>query len=554
MNERIKKVTVVIKEKWDGFSKAVKIVVVAVPLAVIAIIVLLAILLSHKDDVVLYSGLTTAEAGEIAAAINELGITDVRMRGDEIIVKSDQVDDLRMQLAVKGYPKTSKSYDIWNDGVDLWSTDTDKAEVARQQREANIAATLRTLNSIQYAQVELSIPKTKDYAITPTAEVPTCSVTLQLYDGEELTNGEVRAIFSMVSKSVDGLTRDNISIIDTYGRLYEWISKEQEEAEGKDASGVPVAQKRFAFQRQMQNALTADLDSFLTPIFGKNGYSVSVGAFLNFDNKTITETEYIPSPEGDNQGVLSHSQWYTQAIGDEIPAGLIGVTPNADNSPDYPTIEGLLDGESYFYSGAEHQYEVSNIITQTLADGYRIETLSVGVAVNSADMNETQREQIEEMVAMAVGTDSAHVSVYNTVFPVVSGNNGSWLGEGSQGIVTRPIDSYRNMLLFLVIALGIILVALLIVSLFMSKSRKKKIRRRQEMALAAAQAAAMDGGSWSEGEAPQEVDFNIASLTEEAGKESRETILKREIADFAQNSPDIVASILRNMLREELNG
>ena len=50
---------------------------------------------------------------------------------------------------------------------------------------------------------------------------------------------------------------------------------------------------------------------------------------------------------------------------------------------------------------------------------------------------------------------------------------------------------------------------------------------------------------------PEEIDFNIASLTEEAGKESRETILKREIADFTQNSPEIVAMIIKNMLREE---
>ena len=54
-----------------------------------------------------------------------------------------------------------------------------------------------------------------------------------------------------------------------------------------------------------------------------------------------------------------------------------------------------------------------------------------------------------------------------------------------------------------------------------------------------------------EPQVPEEIDFNIASLTEEAGKESRETILKREIADFTQNSPEIVAMIIKNMLREE---
>ena len=84
--------------------------------------------------------------------------------------------------------------------------------------------------------------------------------------------------------------------------------------------------------------------------------------------------------------------------------------------------------------------------------------------------------------------------------------------------------------------------------------RKRKIRRRQEQALAAAQAAASESsfsGAATMGEAPQEVDFNIASLTEEAGKDSRETILKREIAEFANTNPEIVASIIKNLLRDE---
>ena len=49
---------------------------------------------------------------------------------------------------------------------------------------------------------------------------------------------------------------------------------------------------------------------------------------------------------------------------------------------------------------------------------------------------------------------------------------------------------------------------------------------------------------------PEEVDFNIASLTEEAAKESRETILKREISDFSKTNPEIVAQIIKNMMKD----
>lgn len=549
MKERITKVTTVIKDKWTGFSTAVKVMLIAIPVALIAIIVVLTILLNHKGEAVLMSGLTTEEAGEISAAITALGVEDVKLRGDEIIVPEDQVDNLRMQLAVQGYPKNSSNYDIWNDGIDLWSTASDKKEVARQQREARIASTLRQLEPVRNAYVILSVPETRNYSITPESEEPTCSITLELVAGDELTNSEVRAIFALVSKGVENLTYENISVTDTTGRSYEWISKEEEEAEGIDASGIPIARKRWAFQREMENALMQQLKPFLEKIYGENGYAVNVAAQLNYDAKTVEDTQYQPVDEN-NTGVLHHDKHIESNVGLLDGAGVVGVTPNGDLSPDYPTLNGVDDGEQYYYNYDESEYDVSNTITKIVKDGYDIENLTVGVAINTADMTEANREAIALTVAKAVGTDLASVSVLATPF-ALSSIGGT---PGSDVIIsTRPADPFRNILLSLVIALGVILLVLLIVSLFMSNSRKKKIRRRQEMALAAAQAAAADQGSvaWNEADAPKEVDFNIASLTEEAGKDSRETILKREIAEFAHTNPEIVASIIKNMIREE---
>lgn len=546
MNERIKKVTTVVKDRWTGFSTAVKILIIAIPVALIAIIIILVNLLNHTNDVVLYSGLTAAEAGEISGKIQEMGVNDVTVKGGDVIVSSDQADYLRMELAVQGYPKSSGDYSIWNDGLDLWSTDKDKREVMRQQREYNIATTLAKLKPVREATVMLDIPETRDYVITEKKEVPRCSITLTLREGEELTNEQVRAIFATVSNAVDGLTYDNISVIDTQGRPYEWISKEEEEAQGTDKSGVPIAKKRLEFQRLMQDLLMQDLKGFLEPIYGPKGYSVSVGAWLNYDAKKVEEIEYKPL-EGTIHGVLEQEDkvnWYN-SLGNT--GGIPGVTTNGDQSPDYPTLDGLEDGQAYYYNKDQKQYDVSNIKTTIEKDGYEIEKLTVGVAVDTNSITEADRQAIELVVMNAVAATS--VSVIATPFAMQS-NPGT---SSNNGIFTQPVDPYRNMLLFLVIALGIILIALLIVSLCMGHSRKKKIRRRQEQALIAAQSAAEDinSGFGMDHEAPEEIDFNIASLTEEAGKDSRETILKREIAEFARSSPDIVASIIKNMLRDE---
>ncbi len=558
MGERVKKVTVFIKDKWTGFSKAVKIMLICIPVALIAIIIVLALLLNHKDEATLYSGLTSTEAGEIVALIQEQGVTDVRMTtAGDIIVPVDKVDQLRMSLLVQGYPKNATNYDIWNDGVDLWSTDSDKREVQRQQRETRIAATLAQLDPVATATVILNMPDTPNYVITGKDEVPSVSATLKLRDGEkgELTNAEVRAIFRLIETSVEDLTIDNISVVDTQGRAYEWISEEEEKNGQVDASGVPVARRRQQFTLEITEALKSQLDDMLSDIWGKNGYTLNVAADLNFDSKKVESTEYFPVGDTDH-GVANHEDSEQEWIGETDSGGLVGVTPNGDRSPaDYPTIDGLVDGESYYYNKHEIQYDVTNVITTIEKDGYTVDRLSVGLCVNSDTLTETEREGIEEMVAMAAGTDIGNVSVWNTVFSLDGLGGGSTVGGGNNiGIVTRPIDTYRNVLLFIVIALGILLVLLLIASLFMSRSRKKKIRKRQEAAAAAA-ASAQYGSSMSGissmDDTPKEVDFNIASLTEEAGKDSRETILKREISEFAKSNPEIVASIIKNMLREE---
>ena len=555
MNEKVKKITVKVKEKWTGFSKAIKIMLIAIPIAIIAIIIILAVLLNHKDRGVLFSGLSTSEAGEIVTAINSLGVTDVTLRDNgDIVVPTENIDSLRMQLSVQGYPKNAKNYDIWNDGIDLWSTDTDKREVARQQREANIAATLKQLDPVAAVTVNLDIPKTRDYVITDTKEVPRCSVLLKLRNDDELTNAEVRAIFRLVETSVENLTIDNISVTDTLGRSYDWISEEEEQNGQKDASGVSVARKRQQFVLEMQNAITSQLRDSLATVYGEKNYTVNVSAILNYDAKKVESTEYVPV-EGTNAGVLDHEQHIIASDQLDTSGNVIGTTPNADLSPDYPTIDGLVDGEKYYYRKDENQYDVTNIKTTIEKDGYSIDKLTVGVAINRTNLTDGERDQIRGWVAAAAGTDIENVAVHNEAFALTT-NNGTTVGDGSGlGMYTRPVDSFRNTLLFVVIGLGVLLVLLLIASLFVSKSRKRKIRRRQEQAIAAAQAAAAEssysGPGATAGEAPQEVDFNIASLTEEAGKDSRETILKREIAEFANTNPEIVASIIKNLLRDD---
>lgn len=551
MNEKLKNTVTTVKEKWGGLSKVAKVLLITVPAAIIAIIIVIVILLNQKGHAVLFSGVNNAEAGEIATAIMNLGVTDVKVESDgDIIVPEDQVDYLRMQMYMQGYPTSSTDYEIWNTGVDLWSTDADKREVKRQQLETRIGAALATLDDVREATVTLVLPETSDYVISTDKGESSCSVILRLKDGAALSNAEVRAIYQAVKTSAENLTNDNISILDTTGKMYTWVDPEDDAVADEDASGVDIAQRRFQFQQEFEDKLSEGLGKMFDKVYGEKNYAFNVTAILNYDQKTVDEEQYIP--DGDTHaGVINHEKDVVEGGRLDSEDGLVGVTPNADSSPDYPEILELEDGQSYYYSSSETQYSVSNIKTSLIKDGYSIEKLSVALMINETSMTEAEREALCDIVAKASGTDVANVAVYNTPFALSGSSGGTTIGSDDGLRVITPEDTYRDMLLFIVIGLGILLIVLLIVSLFMSSSRKKKIRRRQEAALAAAGSQYENMGSAQAPEPIEEVDINIASLTEEAGKDTRETILKREISEFAKTNPEIVASIIKNLLREE---
>lgn len=556
MNEKIKSAVTTVKTKWTDASRMAKILIISIPIVVIAIIIVLCIILNNtgKNTAVLFSGLSNSEAGEIASAIQALDgapQVTVNAKGD-VIVPAERADSIRMQMWAQGYPKSTTNYDIWDNGVDLWSTDMDKREIKRQQLETRLGSTISSMDKIQAATVNLTLPETSNYVISTEKGDSQCAVFLQLRsDAEPLTNAEVRAIYRGVTTSVEGLTNENVSVMDSKMNSYEWVDPELDNVDDdEDKSGVDVARKRLEFEREFVQVLKDGLGEMFTKMYGENGFAFNVSARLNYDAKDVESTQYQPA-DGTNAGVINHQNQVNEGGKLDEDGGVVGVTPNADTSPDYPTITGLEDGQTFYYNKNEIQYSVSNIKETVKKDGYSIDALTVGLVVNQTNMTQAEREALQSIVANAAGTTVDYVSVYNLPFSL-DGTNPGVSGDGNVQIITPRVDTFRDVLLYVVVGLGVLLLILLVVTLFMGHSRKKKIRRRQEAAFAAAAqgGAAAGGANAQEPEQPEEVDFNIASLTEEAAKESRETILKREISDFSKTNPEIVAQIIKNMMKD----
>ena len=82
----------------------------------------------------------------------------------------------------------------------------------RLMMEQRLGETIETLDGVQEALVTIS---------DRNGDTPIASVLVQMeYENAKLTQEQVVAIQKQLAGSVDGLTEDNISIIDTEGNLY----------------------------------------------------------------------------------------------------------------------------------------------------------------------------------------------------------------------------------------------------------------------------------------------------------------------------------------------
>ena len=526
------------KDKWTSLAKNLRIFIITA-LAVVAVgAIALTIILNQKSYTAIYTGLDSDECSQIVSAINDLGITDVKIGADgSISVPSDQSDDIRMQLSIQGYPKSTFNFDVWNNGIGIWSTDTEKKVLQIQQLQTHLMKAINTISAVKDSIVIIAMPENNNYVISTNDEEPRVSVKLLLRNDATLSAEQVEGIYALVQNSLPGLEREYISIADTEGNPLNGKNSTVEED--------VLYQSRLNFQEQMQNLLKSQLDETLRKLY--KDYTINVNVKLNYDNSKSEYTIYTPSiaEDGTSGGMIQSSTKNEGWGGIGSLSGVVGTTSNSDISPNYPTIEGDGDNEYYYQNSITVNRLVNTEIRQLEKNGYSVDKITAAITVDQINMLEADKEQLREVIAFAIGADIADVTVANYPF-VINGNNNT----GSNGSnITR--GGNIDWTVYIIILLGLVVLALLIIAILTGNAKKKK-RARAKAKAAAAQAAALaaqESAALSFEPQPQPAEeFNIQHL-DDYDDESKSAILKKEIKDFSHTNPDVVAQLIRSMMK-----
>jgi len=534
------------KGKWDAASRNARIITLGVSAAVLISVITLVALSNRVDYEIIYSGVQSTEASEMLTALQELGIP-ARFTGNNISVPAELADDARIELAIQGFPRsTTLDYGVWNESIGIFSTDAQTREVQRQQLETRLTATLRRINHVTDAAVTITPPESRPYVLNPNRRASQASVLLTLTPGVRLNNRQIEGIQHLILAAVPELTPENLWIANQDG-----IGLIADEA-GTVEEQIALDRQRLFMQRQFERDLEEDLETKIAGIFTGvvKDFRTAVRAELDFNNwieEELTYTGANTDPEtGEIRGIIEN---HTNRVAWNmlVPEdGMVGTTVNADISPGFPTWVGEPGSEAYYEHLNTNNYLVNERKRQTTSNGYSVGRVTASVQLDvGTQMTGDEIDQYRRLVAFVIGAFEEDVQIIPTNFLLAPPDT----------VPPIHVSPVRNVLVFIIISLGALLVILFILAIMSSGSKKRRLIRSRAAAFQGATPTfAEEGGfgSFPVGkpfeEEPEKIE--IQSLLGAGEGETRDALLKNEIREFAKTNPDIVAQLIRTWIRE----
>ena len=534
MNEKIQKTITTVKEYWGRQTKKTKGIYIGGLVLVLIIAIVAAVLLNRKEYVVLYEGLETSEAAEIVQLIEDAGYECTLRSGGTIVVPKGTEDTIAMTLAMQKYPKSSINYDTYTTNVGMFTTESEKRQYERIAAEERLSAILSSFEGVREAVATLTIPEKKNTVIEAYRQEPSANAVIYLEDDVKLTNEQIEGMTYLITTY--GIDKENITLVDNYGVLLL--------AEDTPADVVAEETRKLKFKTDLENQIREKIEALLIPAYGEDGFSAAVNMVLNFDSKVSEDTVYTPSTN-DERGMLQHTD-ASQASGyATADGGVVGVETNADDT--YP--EGATNGNGQWTENSvSNTYLVNTYKEQVEKAGYVIDGLSISVVIYTDYLPDTTRQNLVNLVA---NTGTVNPAVAQDVVTVTN------LQKYSEAVPAEAQTFLFGLTLSQLVILGAILlgILLILIIILVSLRTSAKRKRREFEKTILAQHAPADGEplidsffSLSDEGSPS---VDIPSLNADTGVETKETIIRRELTDFARTSPEIVAQLLRSWVHEE---
>lgn len=335
--------------------------------ALVAVIALLAAAVQwnrQRDLRPLFTNLEPEDAGSI---VSKLKAANVRYRvsdGGAVLVPSDRVAELRLEMAAAGLPRTGRvGFELF-DQTNLGVTDFAEQVNFRRALEGELERSVMSLAEVERARVHVTFAK--ESLFTENRQPAKASVMVKLRPGARLSPQNVVAVQHLTASAVEGLAPEAVSVLDMAGNLLSRPALELE-GEGRHSSAM------LEFRQSLEREYLAKIRSTLDPLLGPDRYRAGVNVECDFTSGEQSEETFDPS-----KSVMVTSAHTEDVSGAAAAAGIPGTASNLPRPA--PRLPGSSSGVSRKTENIT--YQTSRVVRHLKIPQGSLRRLSVAVLVD----------------------------------------------------------------------------------------------------------------------------------------------------------------------------
>ena len=251
---------------------------------VVAAFVVIFFWANQEEYQVLFNNLSPKDGGSVVAKLQEKKIPyKVGANGATVLVPSEKVYELRLALAGEGLPSGENvGFEIF-DHTDFGTTKFVQELNYRRALQGELARTINQFKEVNGSRVFIVIPKESLFL----EEKKPASASIQLDLRSSLPANKLAAIVHLAANAVEGLEPENVTVVDTKGRL---IFK----GNNRDSTSYLLSNAQLEYQRKVESEIRENVQTMLEGIVGAGKAIVRITAEIDYNKITLSEEEYDP--------------------------------------------------------------------------------------------------------------------------------------------------------------------------------------------------------------------------------------------------------------------
>lgn len=497
-------------------------------------------LLQQPSRTSLFASLAEADKQRVVETLTNAGV-DVTLdpTTGEVLVPSADYYSSRMTLAAQGLPASDPSgMDELNNMPMGTSRSVEQAKLKHAQ-EVELARSINEIYAVVSARVHLALPDRT--AFVREQLPPKASVFVQLGSGRTLDESQVTAIINLVSTSVSGMSRENVTIVDQRGRLL---------SQPSDDPAAILGDSQLQYRMRLENIYRTRIESIVTPIVGPGNVNAQVNLEIDFTRSEITEQSVDPA----SKAILSEQSTLDVSSNPEakgIPGAVANTAPQEATMTAAQTTaaEAAASNTGARSSSEVKNYEISRKVETTTTPSNRIARIDAAVLLRNQTVIDPETglpveqplpaetlAQIKQLVAGTIGLQETR---------------GDTLMLSSQPFILTldgvSVDWYQTDWIMAVAKQGVTVLLLAVVALGVVRPLLQRV-----LVPSGASVVAQGGLSDEETEALESIEVKEGESLEEikAKLKPKKSNISLEMLDTANTYDDKVA-IIRMIVSDE---